>query len=102
MDAGEGSVVEWAVAGLALGGHGEHRESGDLHVIVRHPDGALVAVIDGLGHGAEAALAARTAALLLDAHRDEPVLALVQRCHDGLRQTRGVAMSLASFDTRSG
>jgi C4-dicarboxylate-specific signal transduction histidine kinase len=63
MDAGEGPVVEWAVAGHALGGRAELKETGDLHVIAPHADGALVAVIDGLGHGTEAAVAAKTAAL---------------------------------------
>jgi negative regulator of sigma-B (phosphoserine phosphatase) len=72
-------------------------ESGDLHLIAASPQGALVAVIDGLGHGAEAAFAARSAAGIIAAHAHEPVQDLVQRCHAGLRKTRGVAMSIASF-----
>ena len=84
-------LVGWA--GTALEGD----ESGDLHVVVQFEGGALVALIDGLGHGAEAADAARAAARILEAHAREPVLALVDRCHAGLRLTRGAVMSIASF-----
>src|SRR5436190_12658463 len=66
----------------------------------RFLDGPLAAVMDGLGHGPEAASAARQAAGILEASAGEPVIALVQRCHDGLRRTRGVVMSLASFTVR--
>jgi hypothetical protein len=94
----ERSLIEWASAGMALGGN--DNESGDLHLIARFPNGALAAVMDGLGHGPEAAFAARQAARILEAGAGEPVIALVQRCHDGLRRTRGVVMSLASFTAR--
>jgi len=83
---------------MALGGN--DNESGDRHLIARFPDGVLAAVMDGLGHGPEAASAARQAAGILEASAGEPVIALVQRCHDGLRRTRGVVMSLASFTAR--
>jgi serine/threonine protein phosphatase PrpC len=89
-------LVEWGAAAAAL-----EDESGDLHVIAPYPGGVLVAVIDGLGHGPEAAAAAREAAWILEARAAEPVVALVQRCHEGLRKTRGAVMSLASFDSRT-
>lgn len=90
-------LVEWGSAGVAL----EKEESGDVYVVAPFPDGVLVAVIDGLGHGAEAATAAREAARLLEAHAGETVSDLIRRCHEGLRRTRGAVMSLASFDSRS-
>lgn len=95
-------VIEWSSAGVALAASGEGDESGDLCVVVPRPHQVLVAAIDGLGHGAEAALAARAAGEVLETHPDEPVIALVRRCHDAIRRTRGVVMSLASFDARSG
>ena len=58
----------------------------------------LVAALDGIGHGDEAASAANGARAILEAHAGEPVIALIKRCHEGLRATRGVAMSIASFD----
>ncbi len=88
-------VLEWGSAGAAL-----EDESGDAQVVAGFPHGALVAVIDGLGHGPEAAVAAREAARILEAHAGERVQALVERCHRALRGTRGAVMSLASFDSR--
>src|SRR6266704_3658201 len=46
------------------------KESGDLHVVKAVNSGALVAVVDGLGHGAEAAVAARAAVKVLEQYAD--------------------------------
>jgi phosphoserine phosphatase RsbX len=76
------------------------RESGDLH-LVRELDGGdrvLVAVVDGLGHGQEAAVAARLAIDTLDRHAAASIPDLVQLCHAALIATRGVVMSVAHFD----
>jgi negative regulator of sigma-B (phosphoserine phosphatase) len=90
---GPSRVIEWSAAGSALDGV----QSGDMHLVLPFADGALLAVMDGLGHGPAAALAARTAADVLEENADEPLPELLQRCHEGLRKTRGVVMSLASF-----
>lgn len=90
-------VIAYGWAGAALEGD----ESGDLHVVAMLPRGALLAVIDGLGHGPEAALAAREAATILRARAELPVSDLIERCHEGLRKTRGAVMSLVSLDMRS-
>jgi serine phosphatase RsbU (regulator of sigma subunit) len=71
--------------------------SGDLHVVTPFPAGVLVGVIDGLGHGTEAAAAAKIAVATLTSYAHEPIVTLLKRCHEQLRGTRGVAMSLASF-----
>lgn len=92
-------LIDWAVATLALAGE---EESGDLHVVAPFDGGVLVGVIDGLGHGPEAAVAARNAAETLARHPHEPVEILLQRCHEGLRGTRGAVITLASFDERAG
>lgn len=89
-------MIDWAVATAALEGEDE---SGDLHVVHPFDGGALVAVIDGLGHGPEAAVAARHAAAVLDNHSEEAVIGLLQRCHERLRGTRGAVITLASFRT---
>ncbi|HEY3252745.1 MAG TPA: hypothetical protein VGJ91_02315, partial [Polyangiaceae bacterium] len=91
------SVIDWAWAGLAF----ESGVSGDLHVVEALPHGALIAVIDGLGHGPEAAAAARAAAAILHARAELSVQELLELCHEGLRKTRGAVMTLASLDTRS-
>jgi len=85
-------VIDWGVATLALAGE---MESGDLHLVKRVGRGTLVAAVDGLGHGAEAAAAARAAVAALDQYAEESLLPLVRRCHDALAGSRGVVMSLA-------
>lgn len=90
------SGLEWAVAGAPIPGEAE---SGDLHVVQTFPNGILLAVIDGLGHGVPAAEAARAAATFISLNAAESVLRLVQQCHQRLHKTRGVVMSLASINT---
>ena len=85
-------LIEWAVATLALPGQ---TESGDLHLVKPLSCGTLVAVVDGLGHGVEAAAAARRAVATLGENADEFLLPLVERCHAALHGSRGVVMSLA-------
>jgi hypothetical protein len=87
-------MLDWAWAGAAL----EREASGDAHVVAEFPAGVLVGLIDGLGHGPEAAVAARTAAGVLASFAGEPLEALVQRCHEALRRTRGAVLSLCAFD----
>jgi phosphoserine phosphatase RsbX len=89
-------ALDWAVAGAAIAGEAE---SGDLHVVQGFDHGILVAVIDGLGHGAQAAEAAKAAAAFLTTNAAEGVIRLVQQCHQRLHKTRGVVMSLASINT---
>jgi hypothetical protein len=69
-------------------------------VVAEFADGVLVGVIDGLGHGTEAAVAAREAARVLASRAGDPLEPLVERCHEALRRTRGAVMSLASLDAR--
>jgi phosphoserine phosphatase RsbX len=92
-----GPLLEWAWAGRALDEGQEGGESGDLHLVAPFAGGTLVAVIDGLGHGPEAAKAAAAAAEILAANAGSPVVQLVEMCHERLRKTRGAVMSLASF-----
>jgi hypothetical protein len=95
MDAVSAGPVEWGQAARALSG-----PSGDLAIVRAFDHGALVAVVDGLGHGSEAAHASRAAAEQLEQHSDESPIALLRRCHQALRGTRGAVMSLACFNTR--
>jgi len=92
-------VLEWGVATLTLPGQSE---SGDQYLVAPFPNGVLVAVIDGLGHGDEAAAAAKTALAALERYAHEPVISTVRRCHEGLWGTRGAVISLAAFNTLDG
>jgi hypothetical protein len=92
-------MVEYGVAKFVLPGQGE---SGDQHLVCCSRNGILVAAIDGIGHGEAAANAARAAAALLRSSADQPIISLVERCHEKLRATRGVVLSLAFIEPGQG
>ncbi len=94
MDQVDSTLIEWGAAASALPGQAV---SGDRFVVAPFPGGVLAAVIDGLGHGEAASQAAEIAVAILSQYASEPVVALVQRCHEALLRTRGAVMSLASF-----
>jgi negative regulator of sigma-B (phosphoserine phosphatase) len=87
-------LTELGVAVRTLAGQ---RECGDLYLFRPFARGLLVAAIDGLGHGEEAAAAAKTAVDTLSHQPQAPVGELFERCHQSLKKTRGAVMSLASF-----
>lgn len=91
--------VEWGIATRCRRGEAA---SGDLAVVRVQPEGALVAAIDGLGHGSEAARAARRAAEVVRKSQTEDLVLLIQRCHAALRGTRGAAISLAFVSPSNG
>jgi negative regulator of sigma-B (phosphoserine phosphatase) len=90
--------LERGVAAAAL--QGEAR-SGDRAVFVAWDGGAMVAAIDGLGHGDDAADAAEEAANVVRDHARQAPEALLARCHEALVRTRGVVMTLAWFELGS-
>jgi len=87
--------VDVGVATLTLPGESE---SGDLHVISHFAGGFVVAAIDGLGHGPDAAIAAISAAAVVQSQPELGVVELLEACNRKLRRTRGAVMTLASFD----
>lgn len=92
-------MVEYGVANYVLPGQGE---SGDHHLVCCNQGGVLIAAIDGIGHGEEAANASKIAGALLKSFADEPIISLVERCHEKLRGTRGIVLSLAFIDPVNG
>jgi serine phosphatase RsbU (regulator of sigma subunit) len=89
------AAIDYGVAARPFPGQ---TECGDQHAVIPRPSGTLVAVADGLGHGPEAALAARVAMHTVGAEAHLPVLHLVARCHEALVKTRGVALALACVE----
>ena len=88
-------AIEWAVASSAIDG-----ESGDLHCVVPGPVCSVICAIDGLGHGPDAAIAARECAAIVREHAGDTLAELVQSCHEGLRATRGAALTVGRIDAR--
>jgi negative regulator of sigma-B (phosphoserine phosphatase) len=94
LTAGTTDWVDWAAAGLPIPGE---TSSGDGHLVVRRPLRTRIAVIDGLGHGPEAHEAAEATAAAITEVPDAPLRSLFEYCHEALRRTRGVVMTIASI-----
>jgi hypothetical protein len=91
----DGACVDWAAASAVAPGH---HESGDERVVRAIDHRTVLAVLDGLGHGPEAATAARVGVAMLECSNTPDVVELIRACHDGLRGTRGAVMSVAIVD----
>jgi phosphoserine phosphatase RsbX len=86
--------LDWAAAGRPIDGEDE---CGDALFVDAFEGGVLVGLVDGLGHGPEAAAAARAAIEVLAQAPADSVEMLLGRCHLALGRTRGAAVSLLSF-----
>lgn len=89
--------LEVAVAQRILPGQ---TVSGDRHVVLSHRRGVTLAVIDGIGHGPEAAKAAELAAETLRLFPENNPLTQMNCCHLALAKSRGAVMTLAEFCPR--
>lgn len=87
---------------VAITAHPGEFETGDRYLVKAWRNGVLVAVVDGLGHGAEAAEVARIAIAALEQAPSESAISLLKRCHARLQGTRGVVLSMASFSAING
>lgn len=88
-------VIDWAVEIVCLEGESV---CGDCLKIIETADGVLVAVIDGIGHGAAASEASHTAADIIAEDPNLSLSALIMRCHQGLKASRGAVISIAHLD----
>jgi Stage II sporulation protein E (SpoIIE) len=67
--------------------------------VLEHREGALLAaVIDGLGHGYESSVAAERAAEVIREFAELSVGAILQRCHQELKVTRGAAVGILKIE----
>lgn len=76
--------------------------SGDAWRVDWDGEVCRIAVIDGLGHGPQAAAAALAATADLAAHPGRDPAAAVQGCHEALKSTRGAAILVARIDVGAG
>ena len=91
--------LEWAAASRPARG-GE--ELGDGSLVKRIEGGVLIAVVDGLGHGREAAAATRLALRAIELSTSTSPERVCRECHVILHPSRGAVMGLAYLDTRHG
>jgi hypothetical protein len=94
MDGCSMSLIEWNVAEEALPGQ---MQSGDRYVVKDLPSGVLVAVVDGIGHGVDAALPAELAVRALSGANVSSLISLLRCCQQQLQGTRGAVLSMALF-----
>ena len=92
-----GPLIDYFVATVPKKGESI---SGDRSLVTCEEERCLLAAIDGLGHGDEAAAAAERAIATLAAHSRESLLLLMRRCHEALHGTRGVVMTLATINAK--
>ncbi|RJQ29299.1 MAG: stage II sporulation protein E [Peptococcaceae bacterium] len=71
---------------------------GDAYFIKEFENKVLIAVIDGLGHGSDAAIAANRAVAYLKSHYEKSLTDIIKGCHEELKKTRGAAIGLALID----
>ena len=71
--------------------------SGDGWLSIETANGLRVGLADGAGHGALAAEASSAALAYISESQAEPLPAVLQRCHELLRSTRGAVISLADL-----
>jgi anti-sigma regulatory factor (Ser/Thr protein kinase) len=76
--------------------------SGDAVSVTEADGGVLIGVIDGLGHGRDANLAAKTAARFLRKEGSSDLGHLMSRLNDRLRGTVGAAVGLCWIDLTRG
>ncbi len=76
--------------------------SGDVHCVVRDRHCWTVLLVDGLGHGPQAAAAAEAALTLFRRHPGETPGAVLAAIHAGLGHTRGGAVSVCRLDPEAG
>ncbi|WP_242346096.1 SpoIIE family protein phosphatase [Anaeromyxobacter terrae] len=97
----EPSSRKLASGAISVAKTGE-RVCGDGWLVVEDAGRAVLAVVDGLGHGPLAADAARAALDAIRRAADQPPREIVGAAHAALRATRGAALAIAALDLESG
>lgn len=90
------SLIEWSVAEEPLPGQ---KQSGDRYLVKNMPEGALLAVVDGIGHGEDAAHSAELAVRAIENSDARSPISLLRRCQQHLQGTRGAVLSMALFSS---
>ena len=90
--------TEYGFAAKALQGD----ECGDSGITLEQKGILLCAVIDGVGHGPNAAIAAVTAKNYIEANSEAPLTEILQGVHEVLKSTQGAVACLCRIELKSG
>ena len=74
-------------------------ECGDDYLVKELDNHTLLVVVDGLGHGREAAFAAKKAIETVKLNAHQPIEILFKLCNEALSMTRGAAMTIVTIDS---
>lgn len=74
---------------------------GDSWATAWHGRRQVFFVVDGLGHGPDAAQAARAAVSVFEACSDEAPQSILRQAHDALKDTRGAAAAVATVNLQT-
>jgi anti-sigma regulatory factor (Ser/Thr protein kinase) len=96
-----GTAPPPAAAGVVVAKPGEDA-CGDAWAWHEDPEGRTLFVVDGLGHGTEAAIAANEAVRQFQRSRGAAPVDILQAVHAALRHTRGGAVAVARIVWASG
>ena len=96
-----GSCRELEIGAVCKAAPGED-VSGDAWKARCQPDGGLIVIVDGLGHGPAAAEAAQKAVRTFDAGSHISPASMVSAMNGALRSTRGAAVAVARIDFAAG
>ncbi|MFN2456171.1 MAG: ATP-binding protein [Pyrinomonadaceae bacterium] len=99
-DAGDALTLKHRIGAWSRPYPGEDA-NGDAYYVRTREAQTLLAVVDGLGHGHGAQVAANVVLGLLDEWAGEPVGEILMAAHEALRATRGAVMSVVVIDTES-
>jgi anti-sigma regulatory factor (Ser/Thr protein kinase) len=75
---------------------------GDDWATVDRDGVSFILMVDGLGHGPSAALAAQEAVRIFQVHRSQEPAEIVESTHRAIRSTRGAALAIARLDLAKG
>ena len=91
-------AFSWGAACRPKGGQ---TVSGDAYVVIpTNEHSLLVAAIDGLGGGEEAARAAKAAVEVIQANPNRDLNEIIRLSHTALQHTRGAVLALMTLDRR--
>jgi len=89
------------VAGIAVPYPGE-RYCGDAWTYDEKPERTMILIVDGLGHGAHAALAAEEAVAVFQSSLEKSPGEILSYANDALKKTRGAVAGIARIDNSTG
>ena len=84
--------------GVASRPYGLFKQNGDAFIIKQMNEEVLIGVIDGLGHGPLAHIAAQEARNYVEKHHNQPLKSIFQGTNVACNKTRGVVMTLVRID----